>query len=114
MLSTWSDAVSNLVEEIRAQAQRFAQAHLSSDDAPALITRVDDPDIPGQFTFLVEQFGEPLVLIVVDSNHVLEEAAKVSARPGLILEGIRRSARMVYLDPCLAGHLRAALSRTKR
>ena len=110
LATTWSDAVSNLVEEIRAQAERFAQAHLSSD-APALITRVDDPELPGHFTFLVEQLGEPLVLIVVDADHVLEEAAKVSARPGLILEGIRRSARTVYLDQHLAGHLRAALAR---
>ena len=101
----------HLIQEIRAQAERFAQSHLASD-APALVTRVDHPELPGQFTWIVEQRGEAVVLIVVDADHVLEETAKVNVRADLLAEGIRRAARCVYLDPHLAGHLRAALARS--
>ena len=110
ILVSWSETVTELAAEILAQAKRFAENHLASD-MPARITRVDSPEMPGHLTFLVEQTGEPILLIVVDSDHVLEEASKLTARPGLILEGIRRAARMVYIDAPLDEHLRAALAR---
>lgn len=102
----------HLVEEIRAQAERFAQSHLAGGDEPALVTRIDHPELPGQFTWILEQRGEAVVLIVVDADHVLEETSKVNVRADLLAEGIRRAARCVYLDPHLAGHLRAALARS--
>ncbi|HET99696.1 hypothetical protein LCGC14_0274020 [marine sediment metagenome] len=100
-----------LVEEIRAQAERFAQNHLGSD-ADARITRVDHPDMPGHFTFFIEQPGEPVILITVYADHVLEEVEKITARPGLILEAIRRAARTVFIDPHMVGPLKRALART--
>lgn len=111
MWRSWSDTVDALTEEIRAQAERFAQNHLARDGVPARITRIDHPELPGHLTFLIEQVGEPVVLIDVDADHVLEEAAKISARPGLIFEGIRRAARTIFIDPHLVGPLRRALAR---
>ena len=108
---SWSDTVSAFAEEIRAQVQEFVENHLASD-LPAHVTRFDNPEIPGQWTYLLEQDGEAIVLIDICMDHVLEEAAKIKASPGMFLEAIRRSARAFFFDPHIAAPLRAALARS--
>jgi len=100
--------MSPIAEEIRAQTERFAQNHLASD-GPALIKRVDDPEAPGHLTYILTQPGEAVVLISVDSEHVLEDAVRRRGKGSTLLESIRRAARCIYIDPHLAGHLREAL-----
>ena len=97
--------MSPIAREIRAQAERFAQNHLASD-GPALIKRVDDPEAPGHLTYILTQPGEAVVLIDVDSDHVLEDAVRTKGKDGSLLESIRRAARCIYIDPYLANHLR--------
>lgn len=110
MWRIWSDAVQELIEEVKAQARRFALSHLADDD-DARVLAIDDPDEPGHLTFILEQAGEALVLIDVSASHVLEEAATIGARPGLIMEAVRRTARVVFFDAHLVNPVLAALAR---
>ena len=93
-------------------ASMFEKMQYLATEADACITRVDHPDMPGHFTFLVEQLGEPVVLITVHVDHVLEEVEKIAARPGLIGEAIRRAARTVFIDAHMVAPLKRALART--
>ena len=103
-----------LVEEVKAQAVALALRCAPGLSNQVSITTVADPRMPSRVTIILAELGAgpngELVLVDLDAEHVMEHAHQLDAVPGVLVEGVRLAARLIYIGPHLVGPLREALA----